>query len=392
MTLLCATGDLVLEREDCTELFGEVRTALDQADVLVGHLEVPHTEHRQSSSSDVPAAAAAPAALDAVAEAGFDILTLAGNHVADFGGVGISDTRWHCLDRGMAVTGAGEDLEQAWEPAEVRTPEGTVRVISVNCVGPPESAAGTQKPGAASVQVITHYEPRGANPGGPPAVYTFAEPASLRSFIQRVSEAAQNGPAQGETAQGRTGSEAPVLVVALHKGLVHQRAQIADYEYEIAYAALDAGAAAVISHHAHIFKGIEVYRGRPIFHGLGNFVTVTSALSGAETTSAEQRRWAAERQRLFGFVPDPSMPDYPFHPESRHTGIAALEIRGGAVAGAGLILCRIDHKAQPVPLTRGQAAEETASYIRQITAEAGLDTALSWDGDRLRIELEGGTA
>ncbi|GGE62726.1 CapA family protein [Nesterenkonia cremea] len=380
MTLLCATGDLVLEREDCTELFDEARTALDQADVLVGHLEVPHTEHRQSSSSDVPAAAAAPAALDAVAEAGFDILTLAGNHVADFGGVGISDTRRHCLDRGMAVTGAGEDLEQACEPAEVQTPEGTVRVISVNCVGPPESAAGTQKPGAASVQVITHYEPRGANPGGPPAVYTFAEPASLRSFIQRVSEAYHNGP------------EAPVLVVALHKGLVHQRAQIADYEYEIAYAALDAGAAAVISHHAHIFKGIEVYRGRPIFHGLGNFVTVTSALTGAETTSAEQRRWTDERQRLFGFVPDPSMPDYPFHPESRHTGIAALEIRAGAVVGAGLILCRIDQQARPVPLTRGRSAEETASYIRQITAEAGLDTALSWDGDRLRIELEGGTA
>jgi len=69
----------------------------------------------------------------------------------------------------------------------------------------------------------------------------------------------------------------------------------------------------VVGHHADILRGIETYRGRPIFHGLGNFVTVTRALS--VTTSPQRRAWAARRRTLFGFEPDPKMPAYPFHPQ-----------------------------------------------------------------------------
>src|SRR5690625_6984982 len=63
-----------------------------------------------------------------------------------------------------------------------------------------------------------------------------------------------------------------------------------------------------------IMRGVEVYRGRPIFHGLGNFVTVTRALSRGGD-SPERRAWAERREKLFGFRPDPAMPTYPFHPE-----------------------------------------------------------------------------
>ncbi len=369
-----ATGDLVLERDDPAELLGEARPLLLQADAVIGHLEVPHTDASTVMSSDVAAQPAPPQALDAVADAGFSVLTLAGNHVFDFGAQGIADTRGHCRDRGMLTAGAGMDLEQAWEPAVQQLGRRRLLVLSVNCVGPRESHAGTSKPGCAYVEIVTHYEPRGANPGGPPRVYTFAEPRSLSAFADRIADHAGLGTD---------------VVVSLHKGLVHQPAQIADYEYEVAHAAIDAGAAAVLSHHAHIMKGVEVYRGRPIFHGLGNFATVTTALSGDADQTPERRSWARERRRLFGFDPDPRMPEYPFHPQSRRTAVAELRFGDDGLTGAQLIPCWIDEQCRPRPETRSGRGQDIGDYIISISQEAGLRTGFGWDADRLHVTLEG---
>ncbi|MCY1159389.1 MAG: CapA family protein, partial [Citricoccus sp.] len=164
MTTLMATGDLVLERKDATSLLAAAAPVLAGADLVIGHLEVPHTGSTVSMSTDVPALPAPPSALDAVAAAGFHVLTLAGNHVYDFGGEGIEDTRRHCRDRGLGTTGAGRNLAEAWEPAVVEHGGRRIAVLSVNCVGPRESWAGSAKAGCAWVEVVTHYEPRGANP------------------------------------------------------------------------------------------------------------------------------------------------------------------------------------------------------------------------------------
>jgi len=373
MTRVLATGDLVLERADSAPLLAPALGALAEGDILIGQLEVPHTEATVAMSADVPALPAPPSALDGVAAAGFDVLTLAGNHVFDFGGDGIADTRAHCLARGMAVAGAGADLDEAWRPAIVAHGRRRVAVLSVNCVGPRESWAGSVKPGCAYVEVITHYEPRGANPGGPPRVYTFAEPRGLRRLVDEIADLRADGAD---------------VIVALHKGLVHQPVDIADYEFEIAHAAVDAGAACVIAHHAHILKGVEVYRGRPIFHGLGNFATVTRALAGADDDAPERRAWALERRRLFGFDPDPAMPDYPFHPDSRHTAIAVIDLRDDGRVGAALIPCWIDDDARPVPVRPDADGGRVAAYIRRITRDAGLATEFDEAGDRLTIRIE----
>jgi poly-gamma-glutamate synthesis protein (capsule biosynthesis protein) len=277
------------------------------------------------------------------------------------------ETARHCAARGMRTVGTGETLDEAYEPVVEQVDGMTIAVLSVNCVGPRESRATSLKPGAAAVDVITHYEPRNANPGGPPRVDTYAEPASLRRFVAAVSDAAARSDA---------------LIVALHKGLVHVPVEIAAYETEIAHAAIDAGAIAVVGHHAHIFKGVEIYRGRPVFHGLGNFATVTKALSPAPGDAPERRAWARERRRLFGFDPDPAMPEYPFHPESRNTAIAVLTIEGAAVSAA-LIPCWIDDEARPVPVKGSERAEDVAAYLRNITREAGFATELTWAGDLL---------
>lgn len=302
------------------------------------------------------------------------MLTLAGNHIYDFGPEGIEETQRHCADRGMLTAGAGVDLDAALAPAVVARGERPVAVLSINCVGPRESWATSLKPGAAYIDVITHYEPRGANPGGPPRIFTFAEPRSMARALDAVRETAATGA---------------VVVVSLHKGLVHVPVEIADYEGEIAHAVIDAGAHVVIGHHAHIMKGVEVYRDRPIFHGLGNFATVTRALSAKPGDAVERAAWARERVRLFGFVPDPQMPDYPFHPESRHTAIARVDISEEGTVTASLLPCEIDQTARPVPTGATDRGEAVAQYIRRITAEAGFDTEFEWQGDRLAVARKG---
>src|SRR5699024_9316972 len=117
MTTVFATGDLILERKDCTDLLAPAASLLSTADVVIGHLEVPHTATSVVMSSDVPAQPAPVEALDAVAAAGFSVLPLAGNDAFDFGRQGIEDPRGHSVKRGIIPTETGRDLAEAWEPA-----------------------------------------------------------------------------------------------------------------------------------------------------------------------------------------------------------------------------------------------------------------------------------
>ncbi|QAY60294.1 CapA family protein [Microbacterium protaetiae] len=366
-----AVGDLIVDKPDPARFFAPSAPELSRADLTIGNLEVPHSSTSTVASVDIPAPPADPAHLSAVAAAGFDILTLAANHVYDCGPEGIADTVSAARRAGLATTGAGADLAAAKEPATVHRHGRSIAVLNYNCVGPRESWATSRKAGCAYVDVLTHYEMRNANPGGPPEIHTFCEPGSLRQFRADVTAA---------------GQAHDIVIVALHKGLVHTPAMLADYEREVAHAAVDAGADAVIAHHAHILHGVEVYQGRPIFHGLGNFVTVTDALTPVHASTAEAHAWAARRLALFGFVPDPAMPSYPFHPDSRHTLIAHLEFDWDRV-GAAFVPCWIDDEGRPVPQAADAGGPAVLDYVRTITAAAGLDTEYAWDGDLVRVHI-----
>jgi poly-gamma-glutamate synthesis protein (capsule biosynthesis protein) len=125
-----------------------------------------------------------------------------------------------------------------------------------------------------------------------------------------------------------------------------------------------------------------MHRGRAFFHGLGNFVTVTRALTPVGNDSPEREAWARRRKELYGFAPDPDMPFYPFHPESRNTVIAVCRFTAGGVVSAGFAPCWIDDAGRPVPLSRVDGAR-VADYVARIGEEAGLDTAFAWDGDEV---------
>lgn len=367
---LLMVGDLVLDEPDPDRFFDAARAVLQSGDLVVGHVETPYTLRGREQAGDVPAEAADPAKLASLARAGFHAASLAGNHVYDQGDEGVADTLAGLREQGIAGFGAGLDLAAARAPAVLERGGKRFGFLSYNCVGPRLSWAARDKGGCAYVQVISHYEPEGANPGGPPLAFTFPVPATLDAM-------------QADIVALRP--RVDVLVVALHKGLVHTPAQLAMYERPVARAAIEAGADIVVGHHPHIARGIEFYKGKPIFHGLGNFVTVTRALNVEGNDHPARLAWAERRRKLFGFVPDPSMPCYPFHPESRNTMIADCRIDAAGQVSAGFRPCWIDEDGAPQVLGQGAQGQAVVDYLAGIGRAAGMDTAFRWDGERVLV-------
>ncbi|MGV9899723.1 hypothetical protein ACWDVV_37535, partial [Streptomyces tendae] len=87
------------------------------------------------------------------------------------------------------------------------------------------------------------------------------------------------------------------------------------------------------------------------------------------------------------FAPDPGMPAYPFHPESRNTAIAVCRFDGEGLVEAGFEPCRIDDGGRPVPCGDTDEGRRVTDYIERITRTAGLNGRLVREDGRVRIDL-----
>src|SRR5207247_483930 len=95
--------------------------------------------------------------------------------------------------------------------------------------------------------------PPANRPGVPPVIITWADAASLAEFTSDLRALRVR---------------ADIVVASHHWGLFEE---VLDYQVEIAHAAIDAGADVVMGHGPHYACAIEMYRGKPIFYGLGSF-------------------------------------------------------------------------------------------------------------------------
>jgi len=345
------TGDIILDEPGADHWLSGIAPALRVADLAIGHLEVPHTLRGFEMKGDIPASAADPAALAALARAGFSAMSLAGNHIADLGDEGIEDTLQGLIEAGVAACGAGPNLASARKPALLKTGAATVALLSYNCVGPEAAWAGPRHAGCAYLRIET----------------ADGSPVNPRAPLVRVSDEALHILAI-DIGAARKLSE--LVIVSLHKGIVHTPAELAEYERPLAHAAIDRGADIVMGHHAHIVKGIEIYRGRPIFHGLGNGCVVTRALS-PQQSHPERAAWALQRKRLFGFEPDPAYELAPFHPEAVNAMIAVVNWNGAGKLAAGIIPVHVEAPGRPVLADEARAGE-IAGYVEKITRAGGL--------------------
>ena len=372
MTLI-GTGDIILG-EDPDSFFSGVDTMLKEADVVSGQLEVPYSNR-------------APELLDLHRELGnmeplkkyFDILSLAGNHIYDAKDIGVLDTIGWLNENNIQYFGGGKDIEEARAAKFVRKDGVTIGFLSYNCTGPQIMTATSSKPGCANLDIITHYDLGDmANPGGVPKnIYSWPEPLSLKKMVSEIEALRE---------------KCDVLCLYLHKGLVHKPIKLADYEQVVCYAAIDAGADVVFSTHPHILHGVEVYKGKTIYHSLGNFIAWVPSLNANFKASKGQKNeffdpeeWAQKRAERFGFTPDPEYPTYPFHPEAKYCMTAKCVIEDNKIAEARYIPMIVNKKGVPVVVTRDNGGQTVFDYVKKITEKASLNAEFSWDGDEVVI-------
>lgn len=346
------TGDVVLDVPDPDHWLAGIAPALQQADLVIGHLEVPHTNALHEMSGDVPAPGADPDHLKALPRAGFDAMTLAGNHMADCGAEGIADTRAVLATLGIAHAGAGASLAEARAPMVLECADGrSVRVLSYNCVGPERGWATDDRAGCAYLGVMTSD----GGPVRPASTLTMPSAEAIRWLREDI--AALKHPDA-------------LVVVALHKGTVHTPVRVEVYERLLAAAAIDAGADIVIGHHAHLVRGIEFMQGKPVFHGLGNGCVVTRALSPDQAHPA-RAAWAGRRKQLFGFEPDPAFELAPFHPDAVFSFLGRVCWYADGALECGIIPVVVDAPGRP-RLAEGDEIKRVCEYVEYITARAGF--------------------
>ncbi|MBN2049681.1 MAG: CapA family protein [Spirochaetales bacterium] len=370
---MLAAGDIILGK-DPEKYFAGVDTVLKKVDLSLGQLEVPYSDkapeladlHRQLKNL-TPLSGR------------FDVLTLAGNHIYDAKEIGVIDTIGWLEDNHISYTGAGLNLAHAKRPALVEKEGVRYGILSYNCTGPKVMSATEKKPGCAFVDIVTHYELGDvANPGGNPTkIYTFPEPVSFRGMLADIRELR---------------GQCDVLIVYLHKGIVHKPVKLADYEQVVSYAAIDAGADVIFSSHSHILHGIEVYKEKTIYHGLNNFIAWVPSLSpnfkfknGVRNEVFDPEQWARNRIEMFGFIPDPAYPTYPFHPESIYTILAKCLIEDGIIVQTRFIPMIVNKAGVPEVVTRKGGGEEVLEYMVKITEGAHLNALYEWDEDELII-------
>ena len=260
---ICCVGDLILDEPGpIAPYFDDCREVLKAQDILIGHVETPHTTRTLPSCIDIQAPPSKPEHLEPLRAVGFDVATVAGNHLYDCGPYGVIDTVEKLKKLGIQPVGGGANIAEAKKPAILEKNRLKVGVLSYNATGPKLGWAMSQKPGANYVSVETSYVPARDMPGCPAKVYTFLWPESLKQFQEEVSALRQ---------------QVDVVVVCLHKGNGGDHPRLDTYEQPLCYAAIDAGADIIFAHHHHVLKGVELYKDRPIYHGLGNFVCVFEA-------------------------------------------------------------------------------------------------------------------
>jgi poly-gamma-glutamate capsule biosynthesis protein CapA/YwtB (metallophosphatase superfamily) len=212
-----------------------------------------------------------PESLDALMAMGFNLLSLSNNHSFDLKETGVRNTLREVKSRNLAHAGIGNTLEEAAAPGYLRTPKGTVALVSMasGLIEKGGSASAT-RPGVNELRIEAGGKPNEstselpAEPGNEPNV------EDKQRILQSIRDARRR---------------ADLVIVYEHNHVFLNRAFINIFSEELperlvppdwlkrwTHEEIDAGADIIVMHGAPLLHGVEIYHGRPIVYDLGNFI------------------------------------------------------------------------------------------------------------------------
>ncbi|MER8927726.1 CapA family protein [Mesorhizobium sp. M0859] len=299
---MVAVGDLLTSRPLTNGRhpgFDDIVKILRDADVTFGNVETNIFDMRSFTGS--PQASgdyviSVPEVGNDLKAMGFNFVSRANNHALDWGVEGMRETSRILDQNGIVHAGVGENLAQAGAARFLETKGGRVALLSFSSTFQPMSPAcdpageAPGRPGLNPLRLTSSivvppammeslrgirdalpgFHPGGEDPNrvvlggvtfrsGEKATYSFEpDPGHVENILRNIR-------------RGKLLSD--FCMVAHHgHGAGNWCQEPPDYEREFAHKLIDAGADSYIGHGPHQLRGIEIYKGRPIFYSLGNFM------------------------------------------------------------------------------------------------------------------------
>jgi poly-gamma-glutamate capsule biosynthesis protein CapA/YwtB (metallophosphatase superfamily) len=364
-----AVGDIGPDRADPGTIFKNVTGAFSQADLVFCQLE--NNLSNRGVGPNAKDVAKSPETAKAMKEAGFKVVSTAGNHCMEAGVDAFYDTIENLKKQNLKPLGVGGNIEEARKPVIIEIKGSRIAFLGYSSVTKQEHLAGAGKPGCVPLRAWTLYEPmEPTQPGTPGRPRTFPYQEDMSAMIDDIKKAR---------------SQADVVIVSMHGGIHMTPAIIADYQREYAHRAIETGADLVLQHHSHILKGIEMYLGKAIFYGLGNFAVELHFMTKewAEIPGVKESRRSLNPDWN---PPYPDYPSYPFPPDSRKTIIAKFVVSEKKINQVSFLPAYINHNSEPEILTKDDRRfDEVVSYMKNISKDQGLPTRYEVQGNEVII-------
>lgn len=210
----------------------ELLDRMNQADLCCINNEFTLSDRGEPLAGKAFTFRAKPENVSYLQEMGVDLVTLANNHIFDYGPDAFSDTLDNLTNAGIAYVGAGRNRAEAASPLYYNLDGLTVAFVN------------------ATRAEYTRYTPDAGE--DTPGVLCCYDPEPLKEEITQAKK------------------RADVVVCCVHWGIEYSY-DLEDVQKETARAYIDAGADVIVGTHSHCLQGIEYYNGVPIFYNLGNY-------------------------------------------------------------------------------------------------------------------------
>ena len=195
-----------------------------------------------------------PETLDALKSFGFNLVSFANNHAWDLKVAGLQNANEHANKIGLAHAGTGNTIAEAVAPAYVKTPKGTVALIAIASGLLADGAQATAtRPGVNELHIVNN------TPNVEESARILASIRDARAHADMVI-----------VYEHQHIFDKPFLTMMVEE--LPERLVPPDWLKKWTHDEVDAGADIIVMHGAPLLHGIEIYKGKPIFFDLGNFI------------------------------------------------------------------------------------------------------------------------
>jgi len=255
-TILKRVTPLIEDKKNAT--FQETVSMIRDADLVMSNCDMVLSDKGVAIEKGITVRSSPDVAED-MSQIGIDVVSLANNHVLDYGYESFFETMENLNRYNIKYFGVGRNLKESLTPRIVNVKDLRVAFLGFSSVLPLGWASDENRPGVAGLHVKTSYEVNllflQEEPGTQPLVRTAPVEKDLQYLEERIREAK---------------GEADVVVVVPHWGCgLHD--ELVEYQQNVAHRLVDFGADFIIGYHPHVIQPVEIYRGKPIFYCMGNF-------------------------------------------------------------------------------------------------------------------------